>query len=80
MKYHNFWKEKPPVGVYCLFAARRPVIMIGGDSKIKIKFSAGMYNGSSIIDILGFEIDYVIFDLWITFDELDEILMEYGHT
>ena len=80
MKYHNFWKEKPPIAVYCLFVARMPLIKPGGDSKIRLRFAAGMYDGSSIIDIRGGVNELAEFDLWITFDELDEILMEYGNT
>jgi hypothetical protein len=77
MKYHNFWKEKPPLGVYCMFAARMPLIKPGGASKVRIRFAAGMYNGSSLIDPRGCIIDPYEFDQWITFKELDEILMDY---
>ena len=77
MKYHYYWNEKPPINKFCLFVARMPIFKPGEEVKIRIRFVVGMANETSLISINGGTIDPYEFDRWISFDELDEILMEY---
>lgn len=77
MKYHHYWKEKPPELKKCLFAAYHPMISPDG-VKCRIRFIFGVYKNGKIIDLCtSCTVDQYEFDRWITLEELDDILMEY---
>lgn len=80
MKYHNYWIEKPPEDIFCLFVSQMPLIK--GDGKttnVRIRFGLGKFLNGKLYDWIGRKcLDPYEYNHWISLEELDDVLMEKG--